>query len=425
MEENPPLFIREDIRHGIATNVKVSELPSLSVLHYDHLLTMFKRQELELTANPLLDEDELDKELSFAERITFRLIRNIPFVLVILIGAFAIYIANYWWLCMLITPVVIYFLRYIIIYLRYIIYPGLFIWLLASTFIYESLTHSYVATLLLLTSVYVHQLEVFINNRLLKRVLSSESHFIEYYFKNWILVMKDGEPLNSPRETDSFVDQIDEEHPPLLTAIDRLFFCKACINKSFSPQQGITCSLTSTKPDFEYECKDFRQDINAANSVSDKLMARQNDLQEAAHSVKAGPFFLNIIATFFLLSDFNHFINGNFIGIINSGISSWLVETDKYIYGYSFVLPVLLMVVAIVGNLDFKWAYIIALILYGADSLTALFYASKWTWYLHLIFFGILVKSMQDIGAFKVFTQGLPSKGLKVTNKKGESEKHN
>ncbi|MCE7994178.1 MAG: hypothetical protein HEP71_19480 [Roseivirga sp.] len=420
MEKNPPLHIRDDIRREIAANVKVSNLASLSTLDYDHLLAMFKRQELELSPNPMLDEDQLDKELSFAERVTFRLIRSIPFLLIMLIGAFAIYSANYWWLSMLMVPVAIYFFRYIVIYLRTIIYPGLFIWLLASTFAYESLSHSFIATLLLLTSVYVHQLEVFINNRLLKRVLSSERHFIEYYFRNWILVTKEGKTLNSPKETDSFVDQIDEEQPQRLTASDRIFFCKMCINKSFSPQHGITCGLTSEKPDFEYECKDFRQDINAVNAVSAKLVTRQNDMEEAGYSIKAGPFILKIIATLFVLSDFNYFINANFIGIINSGISSWLVETDKYIYGYSFILPLLLIIVSIVGNLDFKWAYIIALILYGTDSLAALFYTSTWTWYLHLIFMGILIKSLQDIGAFKVFVQGLPSKGLKVGEKNPE-----
>lgn len=50
-----------------------------------------------------------------------------------------------------------------------------------------------------------------------------------------------------------------------MTREEQLGFCKRCINRSFSSQKGIICSLTSEKADFEEKCEFFYEDISVPN----------------------------------------------------------------------------------------------------------------------------------------------------------------
>lgn len=46
----------------------------------------------------------------------------------------------------------------------------------------------------------------------------------------------------------------------MLTATERLEFCKKCEKKTSDLRVGIVCSLTNAKPDFKDSCDDFTLD---------------------------------------------------------------------------------------------------------------------------------------------------------------------
>lgn len=65
---------------------------------------------------------------------------------------------------------------------------------------------------------------------------------------------------------------------------DQLQFCRQCINRSFDQQQGITCSLTGKKADFETTCDSCKADeqVDLAKSFSEEdQMVAAADLPEA------------------------------------------------------------------------------------------------------------------------------------------------
>jgi hypothetical protein len=42
-------------------------------------------------------------------------------------------------------------------------------------------------------------------------------------------------------------------------------FCRICQNRKFNRNSGLYCGLTSKKPDFTFECPEYKLDENAAN----------------------------------------------------------------------------------------------------------------------------------------------------------------
>lgn len=47
-----------------------------------------------------------------------------------------------------------------------------------------------------------------------------------------------------------------------MTRSEQLRFCKICTNQKFDLQQGIICSLTNKKADFEETCDTFEEDTS-------------------------------------------------------------------------------------------------------------------------------------------------------------------
>jgi len=48
-----------------------------------------------------------------------------------------------------------------------------------------------------------------------------------------------------------------------LTRKEQLNFCKICLNRTFSKEEGIICKLTHHKPDFDINCSNFSKDEDA------------------------------------------------------------------------------------------------------------------------------------------------------------------
>ncbi len=42
---------------------------------------------------------------------------------------------------------------------------------------------------------------------------------------------------------------------------ERVSYCKVCIHRKMDFQQGLLCSLTNEKPNFDKFCSDFKRDI--------------------------------------------------------------------------------------------------------------------------------------------------------------------
>jgi len=59
-----------------------------------------------------------------------------------------------------------------------------------------------------------------------------------------------------------------------MTRRDQLEFCKICLNRTFSPKQGIICKLTDDVAKFKYSCKDYKKDSVA-------ILQEQNYREEA------------------------------------------------------------------------------------------------------------------------------------------------
>lgn len=52
----------------------------------------------------------------------------------------------------------------------------------------------------------------------------------------------------------------------MLSDKERLAFCKQCHHRTFDPAQGILCSITLGKPNFEDQCDDFYLDESVAQA---------------------------------------------------------------------------------------------------------------------------------------------------------------
>ena len=61
-----------------------------------------------------------------------------------------------------------------------------------------------------------------------------------------------------------------------MTREEHLAFCKKCTNRQFDPQQGIICSLTEKKADFEESCPDYNLDVHVKETVHKPSAEQQN-----------------------------------------------------------------------------------------------------------------------------------------------------
>ena len=62
----------------------------------------------------------------------------------------------------------------------------------------------------------------------------------------------------------------------------RLAVCELCSNKGFSPRNGVICSITSERPAFEGECKDFEEDPKMIAKKRREEEDRQNEIASNA-----------------------------------------------------------------------------------------------------------------------------------------------
>lgn len=82
-----------------------------------------------------------------------------------------------------------------------------------------------------------------------------------------------------------------------MTREEQLRYCKVCKNQKFDLQQGIICSLTNTKADFEDSCDSFE------NESGDDSTSYLSDFAVQINSIQAsqGKRFLNFIIDYIFL----------------------------------------------------------------------------------------------------------------------------
>ncbi|PLX09679.1 MAG: hypothetical protein C0596_01270 [Marinilabiliales bacterium] len=72
---------------------------------------------------------------------------------------------------------------------------------------------------------------------------------------------------------------------------DRLKMCKTCKNRSFNPELGLVCGLTSEKPDFAEHCKQYIEDAKKLNEYEN----RQAEGEVEAKLASIGKRFFNYL----------------------------------------------------------------------------------------------------------------------------------
>lgn len=64
-----------------------------------------------------------------------------------------------------------------------------------------------------------------------------------------------------------------------MTREDQLTFCKKCTNRKMDMQQGLICSLTGEKANFENECPDFNLDESVKIELNDSEPLEQGEVK--------------------------------------------------------------------------------------------------------------------------------------------------
>lgn len=404
--------IRGDITDELIADTQLKQIISVPADDLDDLSRLLAKGTLELFINPQVSDLELEKELALSQKTLFRLIRLTPMVLILLIGLFSIHVDNYWWLCLSLSIYVVYKFHFYLLPFQKLINYGLFGLLLIATFLVRDWAFALIITTVLLSYIWSCQLELFRQNQVLKTSLSSEHKFIEFYFRNVILLVRNHEILNSPQEVYSFLEYSQQNTPSQLSEHDRLFFCKQCKNRSFSKQIGIVCGLTSNKPSFKYDCPDFLLDESVEERVLIEYNKRYEAFEESSIAVKAAPQAMNTLAITFILADFYHYVTGQFPLILSSGISNWLVEVETYQFGMSLIIPFIFLSLALIANLGYRWPYLIGLALYAIDAAFCFIYKPDLlSWHAHLIVLGILIYSFRNISDRQLFSGRLLTSG--------------
>jgi len=112
-----------------------------------------------------------------------------------------------------------------------------------------------------------------------------------------------------------------------MTREEQLVFCKKCTNRKMDFKQGILCSLTGRKADFEVECKDFNLDENVREIVSDPVELDHNELL-----TQASPEQLEKLRA---EQNFNiGLIASVIVGLIGAGLWAVITIVTEYQIGY-------------------------------------------------------------------------------------------
>ncbi len=64
-----------------------------------------------------------------------------------------------------------------------------------------------------------------------------------------------------------------------MTRLEQLAFCKKCTNRKMDVQQGLICSLTGEKANFDQECPDFNLDPTVKIEVNDTEPLEQEEVR--------------------------------------------------------------------------------------------------------------------------------------------------
>lgn len=111
---------------------------------------------------------------------------------------------------------------------------------------------------------------------------------------------------------------------------DHLKFCKKCLNRKLDLQQGLICSLTQKRADFEGDCKDF---------IIDESVSVSEQTEKAAERIPVNPSFqIEHNSKKLLLNhqDFNYAIIGGLASVLISAII-WAVITVITQYQIGFM----------------------------------------------------------------------------------------
>lgn len=114
-----------------------------------------------------------------------------------------------------------------------------------------------------------------------------------------------------------------------MTREEHLKFCKVCINRKMDMQQGLICSITSERADFENNCENYRID----EIEKEKLESKSNE--ESTKNEDSG--FFGSWKSALLLSAF---------GFIRAALKGF----DDIFGIIFFLLGIAWLIIALVGN---------------------------------------------------------------------------
>jgi len=124
-----------------------------------------------------------------------------------------------------------------------------------------------------------------------------------------------------------------------MTRKEHLEFCKICLNRTFSPQEGIICSLTNSIADFESECQHFKED--------EYIVTREANLKKAQASVVAD----DLTFGFDKLGIKNGILAGTILIAVGLVWLLWGLKNGLFFY-YSLVLVLFGLIAIIIGLIN-------------------------------------------------------------------------
>lgn len=142
-----------------------------------------------------------------------------------------------------------------------------------------------------------------------------------------------------------------------MTHAERIAICSVCTKRAFNPKQGIICSLTKEKADFEGSCADYHEDSKEVRIEKQKIKSIQSDTNKSNNK---GRYALFIIGGLYVIVGFveSYIINGHqlLFGIIDwivaavfigLGVWSYTKASLAMIIGLSFYIGIMLLLFAL------------------------------------------------------------------------------
>lgn len=408
-----------DYHHAIPDQVfediSLSQLTSIKENSFDELTHAISEGNVGMLFNPEVTHYELQHELSIPEQLFGELIRVLPLFISIAIGAYAIHLNNFLWLVAILLIPLVYFFRNFIVPLSRFVLPVLLFAVLLSLFIFQNQPALIGSSCLLASCLWLYGNYHYKSARLTKKAFSSETKFIELYFRNVFLLYRSNRVLNSAKEVQGFIDYSYKHHPPKLSGKEMLYYCKRCFNRTYSQEKGILCGLTNAKPNFENECPDFDHDVERALYEDSILATRLDWISDSQFTIQLVPYLLYGAGAVLLLSEVNFWYSGMFFSAFKSGITDWLYLKELYQPGtpmLGLIVPGLLIITGILSSTGKKWAFIMGFLVFFLDTAFTLFALNGTiTWWIHLSIIATLFAGVKEIDNVKAFTKSLIGNG--------------